>query len=151
MNQPPPQRLSVFIDADVLIAGSASTSGASHLILQLSELGLIDAVSSAQVRRESERNIKAKLPAAIAAFGLLADAAIRWVGDPRKGDLEDHRGLADPEDLPILVAALKAECDSLITFNIRHYWTKDLDLRIETPGDFLARLRSHLAELSDQT
>lgn len=141
----------MFIDADVLIAGSASTSGASHLILQLSELGLIDAVASEQVRQESERNLATKLPAAIPAFRLLADAALRWVRNPRTKQLEKYRGQADPEELPILVAALKAGCDSLITFNLRHYWPKDQALRIETPGDFLTRVRRHLADLSEQT
>lgn len=150
MSQPPPQKPAVFIDADALIAGSASNSGASHLILQLSELGLIDAVCSEQVRRESERNLTTKLPAAIPAFRLLADAAVRWVGNPRTRELENYRGQADPEDLPILVAALQAGCDSLITFNVRHYWPKDRALRIETPGDFLTRLRRHLEELSEQ-
>ncbi len=151
MNRPSPQKPAVFIDADALIAGSASSAGASHLILQLSELGLIDAVCSEQVRRESERNLTAKLPAAIPAFRLLADAAVRWVGNPRTRELENYRGQADPEDLPILVAALKAECDSLITFNIRHFWPKNQAIRIETPGDFLTRIRRHLAELSEQT
>lgn len=121
------------------------------MILQLSELGLIDAVCSEQVRRESERNLTAKLPAAIPAFQLLADAAVRWVGNPRTKDLENYRGQGDPEDLPILVAALMAGCDSLITFNVRHFWPKNQAIRIETPGDFLTRIRRHLAELSEQT
>jgi predicted nucleic acid-binding protein len=73
--------LRVFVDSDVLLAGSASTTGASHLILQLSELGLIDAVGSEQVRREVERNLKRKLPAALPDFRLLAGAAVRWVDD----------------------------------------------------------------------
>lgn len=121
------------------------------MILQLSELGLIGAVASEQVRQESERNLTTKLPAAIPAFRLLANAAIRWVRNPRTKELEKYRGQADPEDLPILAAALKAGCDSLITFNLRHYWPKDQDIRIETPGDFLTRVRRRLAELSELT
>ena len=69
-----PRPIRVFLDSDVLLAGSASTTGASHLILQLSELGLIDAVASEQVRREVERNLERKLPAALPAFRLLAEA-----------------------------------------------------------------------------
>ncbi|MEO7817645.1 MAG: PIN domain-containing protein [Actinomycetota bacterium] len=147
MTQPEAEKLSVFIDADVLIAGSASTTGASHLILQLSELGLIEGISSEQVRQEAERNLAVKLPAAIPAFHLLAESALRWVNDPRPRDVARFKGEADPKDLPLLVAALKARCHTLVTFNVRDYRPTSVEIQIETPGDFLNRLRRHMAEL----
>lgn len=148
MSEAPPEKPSVFIDADALIAGSASTAGASHLILQLSELGLIEVVSSEQVRREVERNLADKLPSAIPAFRLLGDAAVRWVRNPRSKDVDMFRGQADDKDLPILVAAINAGCGSLITFNVRHYGPAKSSIRIENPGEFLTRLRKHLSQLS---
>ena len=69
----------VFCDADVLIAGAASTTGASHILLQLSELTLIECVSSPLAVHEAERNIAAKLPAALPAFREILDAAIDLV------------------------------------------------------------------------
>jgi hypothetical protein len=143
-----PRPIRVFVDSDVLLAGSASTTGASHLALQLSEVELIDAVACEQVRREVERNLERKLPAALPAFGLLAEAAIRWVADPEAEGGDGFRGQADDKDLPILVAAIREECESLLTFNVRHYKPRGT-IRIERPGDFLGRLREHLAALPE--
>ncbi|MCA1840178.1 MAG: PIN domain-containing protein [Actinomycetota bacterium] len=147
MTQPKAEKLSVFIDADVLIAGSASTTDASHLILQLSELGLIEGISSEQVRQEVERNLTIKLPAAIPAFHLLAESALRWVNDPLPRDVARYKGEADPKDLPVFVAGLKAGCHTLVTFNVRDYRPTSTEIRIETPGDFLNRLRRHMSQL----
>jgi hypothetical protein len=38
-----PSRLRLILDADVVIAGSASPDGASHALFQVAELGLIEA------------------------------------------------------------------------------------------------------------
>ena len=49
----------VFVDADVLFAGSASPSefGASLVVLRMAEITLIKAVTSQQVITETERNL----------------------------------------------------------------------------------------------
>jgi predicted nucleic acid-binding protein len=138
----------VFVDADALIAGSASTSGASHLILRLGELGLIDVMSSAQVRGEVERNLARKVPAALPAFRALAEAACSWVPDPSK--VTALRGQADPKDLPILAAAIQAECEWLVTFNTKHFRPTGNAIRVATPGKFVEALRSLLEELANE-
>src|SRR5919108_2803342 len=111
------RRPRVFIDADALIAGSASTTGASNIILRLGELGLIDLFSSAQVMREAERNVAGKLPQALSAFRALARVACAWLDDPDPAALAVVLGMADPQDLPILAAAVKAKCQWLGTVN----------------------------------
>ena len=138
--------LRVFLDADVLIAGSASTTGAAHVILQLGELKVIQAISSAQARDEAERNLAAKLPDALAPFRALADAACTWVPDPPPRRRAGLRGKAHPKDVPILAAAVEARCAFLVTFNVRDFRPGDL-LAVENPGAFLDRLRSHLEAL----
>lgn len=139
-----PDLPSVFVDADVLIAGSASTSGASHLILQLGELGLIDVVSSDQARREAARNIARKLPEASQTFDRLIRSACRWVPTPPTEEVARHRGEAVEEDLPILVAAAAAGCRILVTFDIRDFHPSSLEVTIETPAAFVERLRGRL-------
>lgn len=143
------QPLAVFVDSDVVLAGSASTTGASHLILQLSEFGLVHALASQQVRREVERNLADKIPAALAAFRLIAEAAIHWVDDPTPEAAEEFRGQADEKDLPILVAAVREGSASLVTVHVRHYKPKGGVIRIERPGEFIRRLREHLSALSE--
>lgn len=139
-------KLSVFFDADVLIAGSASTSGANHLLLQLSELGLVDGVSSNKVRQEVERNLEKKLPMAIPAFRLLADAALRWVKDPREAKLESLRGQAHSKDLRILGSAIEARCQFLVTFNVKDFRPKGKVIQVRTPGSMLTLVRTHLTQ-----
>lgn len=143
------ERPRLFLDADVLIAGSASTTGASHLVLRLGQLGLVDLVSSAQARTEAERNIASKLPAALATFRLIVKEACRFVPDPRANVISSFKGQGDPKDLPLLAAAVSAACQSLVTFNIRHYRPKRGTIRIEAPGQLVARLRRLLVGLAD--
>jgi hypothetical protein len=52
----------------VLLAASASTTGASHIVVKLSELTIIEGFISEAVRVEAERNLMAKLPHAVPAY-----------------------------------------------------------------------------------
>lgn len=140
------------MDADVLVAGCASVEGASHLLLQLGELGLLDVIGSAQVREEAERALARKLPSALPAlpaFRQLADAAVRWLPNPPADSLSEHADQAHGEDVAILVAAIDAEADVLLTFNTRHHRARSAPPRIERPGAFLQRLRARLQDLVD--
>ena len=109
---------------------------------------MIDVVSSAQARAEVERTLRRKLPAALPAFALIAQAACRWVDDPPARRLKPHQGEADPKDLPILVAAIETGSLALLTFNKRHFKPAAGTIRVEAPGEFLERLRAMLAGLA---
>jgi hypothetical protein len=52
----------VFLDADVIFAGAAAPTehGASHVVLRMSEITLIDCVTSEQVMAEVEGNLTEK-------------------------------------------------------------------------------------------
>jgi len=140
-------RLRVFVDADVLIAGAAGPSehGASLVVLRLAEITLIEAVACQQVIAEAERDIEAKLPGALPAFRLLVARCLRIVGDPGPDVLDAFKDQADQKDLPILVAALQAECGFLVTFNTRHYRPTGDSILVVRPGDLVARVRDRLA------
>lgn len=56
--------LTIFFDANVLIAGLFSQSGASFLLLQLCELGLLKGFTCKQAIDECREAIRAKLPEA---------------------------------------------------------------------------------------
>lgn len=148
---PPPSRARprVFVDADVLFAGSASPAehGASLVLLRMAEITLIEACVSQQVLLEVERNLAAKLPQALPAFHLIASRCLQVVPNPTAVDTQAYAGLADAADLPILVAALQAGCPWLVTFNTRHYRPGHPALQVLLPGDFLLRVRDLLAHL----
>jgi len=150
MPQASPPKPRLFIDADALFAGTASTSehGASLLILRLAEVTLIEAITSQQAIIEVERNLEAKLPAALPVFRLLVSRCLRVVPDPLPEEVAACAGQADPKDLPLLVAAHKAGCAWLVTFNVRDFQPGYPDLITLTPGEFIQRLRYLLAELT---
>ena len=67
---PRPSKPRIFVDADVIFAGSAAPSeyGASLVVLRLGEITLIECVTSEQAMTAVERNLAAKIPAKLAAF-----------------------------------------------------------------------------------
>lgn len=139
----------IFVDADVIFAGATAPSehGASHVVLRMGEITLIDCVTSEQVVTEVERNLAEKLPDKLPEFHLLVNRSLRIVGDPHPDDLAPFRGQADPKDLPILVAALKEGCPYLLTFNVRHFKPASDVIRVLRPGEFLLTIRSLLSTL----
>jgi len=139
----------LFVDADVLFAGSASPSehSASLMILTLSEVTLIRALVSEQVVTEAERNLDTKIPKALPVFRHLVSRCLTVVPDPELEEMLSYQGLADPKDLPILVAALREKCTWLVTFNISDYQPGHPDVTVLRPGDFIMRIREQLTKL----
>jgi predicted nucleic acid-binding protein len=137
----------VFIDADVLFAGSASSEGASYIILSIAEMTLIECITSEQARAEAERNLADKLPQTLPVFHLLVHRCLQVVPNPPLEEVVTHAGQADPKDLPILVAALREQCSHLITFNTRHYYETGT-IAVLRPGEFMMLIRRRLSLLS---
>ena len=124
-------------------------TGASHVILQLGELGIIEVGVPDQARSEAERNLTAKLPAALPALRALVDACCVGLPMASKGESAAiaETGEADPKDAPILASALAAGCRWLVTFNVRDYRTDRI--RVSSPGDFIEALRGELLGLGE--
>lgn len=144
-----PRKLRVFVDADVLFAGAASSSehGASLVVLRLAEITLIEAVTSQQVIVEVERNLADYLPSALPTFRMLVSRCLRVVADPLPHEVATHADMADPKDLPILVAAVREVCPWLVTFNIRHFQPGHPAVRVSRPGELVQHVRERLATL----
>jgi hypothetical protein len=140
----------VFVDTDVLFAGAAAPSehGASLTILRMAEITLIEALTCQQAIIEAERNLAAKLPVALPAFRLIVSRCLQIVFDPTPEELAPHAGRADPEDLPILVSALREGCPWLVSFNLRHFQPGVPAVTVLRPGDFVLRVRDHLSGLT---
>jgi len=143
----------VFLDADVIFAGAAAPTehGASHVILRLGEITLIECVTSTQAVTEVERNLEEKLPTKLPELRLIVSRSLHIVPDPEPEELLLYKREADPKDLPILVAALKHGCRFLLTFNIRHYAPTTTKITVQRPGDFLTTVRTLLARLAAET
>lgn len=144
-------KLRVFFDADVLIAGSASKthSSASYILLKLAELTLIEGIICPYVREEVERNLQAKLPRALPVFRVLMGTALKELPDPSVYLLKRWASRADPKDLPVLAAAVSSSCRYLATFNIHDYPNPPESVKVVKPGELVRQLRELLAEFPE--
>jgi len=135
----------VFVDANVLIAGADSTSGASYAILRLAEVGLFQPVVSRQVLDEAERNLRKKLPRALPNFAAqMARLRLQIVSDPTPDEVIPWIAIIHPSDAPLLCAAVKASVDRFLTLNTRHFTPEVAamsGLLIQTPAQFMEDVR----------
>jgi predicted nucleic acid-binding protein len=86
----PPKKTRVFLDSNVLLSGLFSDTGAPRLILDILSIDLpvLKAVTGAYNLAEVEKNLQAKLPAAIPVFrSCLKLMNIEIVPLPTKRDL----------------------------------------------------------------
>lgn len=144
-------KFNIFLDSSALIAGAISESGAAHVLLNLGESRDIVLTVSELVIVESERSIARKSPRNLDDLRKLIKATnLRIVQNPSKEEVEANLYLInDPNDVPILLAAMKAKVDYLATHNRKHFLddpkvSERSGLRIGTPGDVLAWLRDNL-------
>lgn len=81
---------------------------------------------------------------------LIKTSKLKIVRDPCKKEVEANLYLiGDPNDVPNLLAAMKAKVDYLATHNRKHFLddpkvAEKSSLKIGTPGDVLAWIRENL-------
>lgn len=141
-------RPDLFLDSSALFAGVVSPDGAARALLLLAEAGLVTVTVSEQVVAETERALARKVPPALAYYReALRSTGLRIVRDPSSEEVEVHKDIiAHRADVPIVVAAMRADVDYLVTLNRRHFIDDPgvaarSGLRIGAPGDALAWVR----------
>lgn len=144
-------KFNIFLDSSALIAGIISKNGAAYVLLTLGEQEEILLTISEMVVTESERSIAKKAPKNLTDLRkAIKTANLEIVQDPSPEEKEANLYLInDPDDVPILLAAMKAKVDWLVTHNRKHFLddpkvAEKSKLRIGTPGDVLAWLRERL-------
>ena len=144
-------KVKVFLDSSAVIAGIISSTGAARVLLVMSETGQIEIFISEHVIVESERSLARKVPHALPDFRqALKDAQPKIIKNPTPKQIEDNLYLiADPNDVPILLAAMQANVDYLATHNRKHFLddpkvAERSGIKIGTPGDVLAWIRENL-------
>jgi predicted nucleic acid-binding protein len=143
--------INLFLDSSALMAGILSADGAARVLLLLAENGQIGVTISEQVLAETERAIARKVPKALNDLrqAILA-SQVRIVRDPSPEDVSGHPNLAShPADTPIVLAAMQAKVDYLVTLNRKHFIddpgvAQQSGLRIGTPGDALSWVRGQV-------
>lgn len=142
----------IFLDSSALIAGAISETGAAHALFQLGESEDIHLTVSEMVIVESERSMARKVPHNLNDLRVLIKRSkLRIVANPSKKEVQTHLYLIkDPNDVPILLAAMKAKVDFLATHNRKHFLddpnvSEQSGIQIGTPGDALAWIREKLS------
>ena len=138
--------LAVCVDADVLIAGLLSRTGASHAILVLGEVGLLRLILPEAAVAEVRRNLIAKLPEAAPLFEEFLRAVSVQIQSPAPRDRERSRPFADSKDVPILAAAIGAGARLLVTHNVRHFRSGE-GVRILRPRTLIEEARAWMGSL----
>ncbi len=121
------RQIKVFLDSSVLLAGVASKTGSSHIVLALAEAGIIIPFICEQVVTEVMRNAQKKLPALVPHFYSLFKIIPFRLKEPTPQDLRLALTIINAKDAPILAAAVSAQADWLLSLD-RHF----LELTPET-------------------
>jgi predicted nucleic acid-binding protein len=141
----------IFLDSSALIAGVLSSAGASRVLLVMAEMGDIDLLINEHVIVECERSLAKKVPEALPELRqTIKDAGLKILKDASPKEVQASLYvISDPNDAPILAAAIKAKVDFLVTHDRRHFLddpkiAKKSGLQIGTPGDALAWLKQRM-------
>jgi predicted nucleic acid-binding protein len=135
--------LRVFLDSNVIISGLFSERGAPRIILDILSLDLpvLTAVTGAYNIREVERNLAAKLPAALPLFrSCLGTIGFEIVPLPERESHAPMAGLTSEKDLPVLASAVLGKADVLVTWdkrNLLKIQKHDLPFAVLSPAEFL--------------
>lgn len=132
----------VFLDSSVIIAGINSATGASQVILKLSEDRKIIASVSEIVLQEVMRNLKKKMSedVLIQFFKYLTRSNFRKMEFEQESEILKYQGITNAKDIHIIAAAFKSKADYLVTLDKKHLLKlerNNLPFKIVTPGEFL--------------
>jgi predicted nucleic acid-binding protein len=142
---PTSSAIRAFIDSTVLFAACASAVGASRLLLDKGFAGIFQPCFSTLVLLETERNLAAKRPQALAQF-VEYRSRIAAISDPPVDFVQRAMHIVAAKDAPIVAAAFFANAHYLLTLDQRHILAKaseiasEFGLTVLTPGQALARI-----------
>jgi predicted nucleic acid-binding protein len=113
----------MFFDSSALFAGVVSATGAARALLMMAEAGTLAIAVSEQVIAEAERALAREAPLALDDLrAALHHARVRIVRDPAPAKVAVRAAvIAHAADVPIVVAAMQARVDYLVTLNRRHF------------------------------
>ena len=140
------KKINIFLDSSVMLAGLASTTGASAEILRLAEILVVKITICNLVFEEVERNIKNKLPSLLPLFYTAIDVLNpKTMQDEIKLNKKFVHLFPKESDQIIIQTALKSKSDYVITLDKKHLLQpeviKEFSMSIVSPSDFLKKFR----------
>jgi predicted nucleic acid-binding protein len=149
-------RRSGFLDTSALFAAILSPTGGARAILTLAELDAIRLWVGPVVLREADEVFRRKAPDLLPLLAALLDRAQVMVA-PAAGPDDQAKAAAIVDyarDAHVLAEALASRTDFFITHDEAHFLrnplSQTLPCRVGSPGDFLAWIRTELANASSE-
>lgn len=108
----------IFLDSNVILSGLISDKGAPRTILDLLSLNLpiTKGITGEYNIMEIERTLARKLPAAIPVYEqYFPKLSLIIIPLPSRTEVEKYEGHIVEKDVPVLVSAIKAGVDYLVT------------------------------------
>jgi len=151
------KKINIFLDSGALIAGVLSDNGAAHALLMFGADDSIVVVVSQLVIVETERAVSAKSLRNIEALrDIVALSKLQIMPNPSDEEIQANLYLiGDRDDVPILLAAMKAKVDYLASHDHKHFLddpqvAKRAGFKIGTPGKVLMWVRDNLKSNDEQ-
>jgi len=140
MANPPRKKPRVFVDANILLAGSAFPRW-PHEVLAHAADGDFSLVLCPLVVKQAREHLRKIFPAHLARFEkFLRTVDYELAPDPTSEEVNAHRNLVrDVSDVPIALAAIAARVDYLVSED------KDLTAQDETTAELRRRVRVMLS------
>jgi putative PIN family toxin of toxin-antitoxin system len=142
----------VFLDASVLLSATLSTTGAGRELLRLAFRKQLTLSVSPTVLSETERNLRKKAPAKLAAFQRLQAILPARVVKPSRQLVARAAQVVALKDAPIVAGAVKAKARYLATYDQRHLLRQRGSVKerfgvvVARPDEILAVLRKRQRE-----
>ena len=132
--------MKIFLDSSVLLSASGSSKSLSRLVTVLASSRNWELLSSGYCRSETVRNLS-KVGVGVLESWPQIEKRVVFVADALTS--ERPLLLTAGKDKPVLISALAAECDVLLTLDLGDFGillnTKVYGMWVETPRDFLLR------------
>lgn len=135
----------VFVDSDVVISSLISQKGAAHLLLSKQKANfVISNISETELEKVANRlGINQDKLQTLVKKKLKIINLTQEIKNIKK-KFRDYT--SDPNDAHIVAGAAMAKAKFLLTYNLRHFQkqkiSKDLDITVLTPAQYLQYLRS---------
>ncbi|MBI4544776.1 MAG: putative toxin-antitoxin system toxin component, PIN family [Gemmatimonadetes bacterium] len=133
----------IVLDTNVFVSGLRSRLGASHKLLSLVGTGVFELVLSVPLILEYEDAATRPNQQLVFSRAELTEILDHLCSVARQQPIYYlwRPLLPDPKDDLVLEAAVAGACDTIVTFNLRHFrGVARFSIRVQTPGQFLQEL-----------
>jgi predicted nucleic acid-binding protein len=134
----------LFLDSNVILSGLLSDRGSPRIILDVLNVGFPFLTGSTGKYNliEIERNLEKRLPGLWPVYKrYLPRLNLKVIPVPLPEELREFSGKIADKDIPVLVSAIRAKADFLITGDKQHFGklkgVEKYQLTIVTPSDFV--------------